>query len=282
MHFWQRLGLAAMLLPGVVLAQGNLENPANGATESGIGIISGWHCTASSIEVVINGASRGNTFTGSRRADTSSICGKNENGFSLLINFNNLSPGTHNIKAYGDGVLFADYNFNTIRSGGLQFLQGASRQVQVPDFPAPGQSTTLQWSEAKQSFVVTGTGATSGTDDISALDGSYSGMISSTLNGYSCHQYNLFSGISPANYSVTTTGNNATIIGYIQTDACTFELTGAGGDADSGFDFTGSNSCASGIQGVTVSAQNLKKSGSKLIGTFDTFFPGCTQSLTLY
>lgn len=276
------LALAISMSPGWAFAQANLENPANGATESGIGIISGWHCTASTIEVVIDGVSRGNTYTGSRRADTVGICGRLENGFSMLINFNNLNPGAHNIKVYGDGVLFADYNFNTVRSGGVPFLQGLSRQIQVPDFPAPGQTTSLQWSEARQTFVVVGAANQPPVSDISVLTGSYTGMISSSLIGSACNYYDLFYGVSPARYGVTTSGSSAVIIGYTQTDACTFNLTKTGGDATNGFNFSGSNSCASGIQGASVSARGIRKSGGKLLGTVDTVFPGCTQRLVLY
>ncbi len=274
--------LSTALASGLVFSQSNLENPANGTTESGIGIISGWHCSASTIHVVINGVSRGNTYTGSPRADTAGVCGKAENGFSMLINFNNLNPGQHNIKVYGDGALFADYNFSTVRSGGAKFLQGASRQVEVPDFPAAGTTTTLRWSEAKQAFVVTGSSGQQPESDISVLRGAYGGMISGSVFGSSCYFYNLFTGITPASYSVTTSGNSATIIGYVQADACTFSLSKTGGDATSGFNFTGTNSCASGIAGSSVSVSDLRKSGNKLLGTVDTLFPGCTQRLTLY
>lgn len=144
--------------PSISLAQGALENPASGSTESGIGIISGWHCTASKIDIFVDGTLAGSTYTGSSRADTSTVCnGNSSTGYSYLINFNSLSRGEHNIKVFADGIQFGERTFNTTQSGGQEFLSGATKQVTVPDFPSAGANTTLTWSESKQSFVVTGT-----------------------------------------------------------------------------------------------------------------------------
>ena len=146
---------AALLLPVVAFAQGALENPASNSTDSGIGIISGWHCSATRVEAVIDGKSAGFAYVGSERMDTASICKKSNSGFSLLINFNNLSRGDHNLKMYADGVLFGESNFKTTQSGGTAFLTNKSRTVDVPDFPSAGSTATLTWSQSKQSFVVT-------------------------------------------------------------------------------------------------------------------------------
>ena len=136
-------------------SQGALENPAANSTESGIGIISGWHCSASKVEAVVDGKSIGFGYVGSERGDVASVCGKSNAGYSLLINFNNFSQGAHNIKMYADGVKFGDVNFNSVKSGGVDFLQNASKQVLVNDFPKAGSTATLTWSQSKQSFTVT-------------------------------------------------------------------------------------------------------------------------------
>lgn len=60
---------------GASNAQGVLENPVAGSIESGIGIVSGWHCTASQIRVTIDGVDLGTTGVGSIRNDTAGICG---------------------------------------------------------------------------------------------------------------------------------------------------------------------------------------------------------------
>lgn len=45
--------------------------------------------------------------------------------------------------------------FNSTKSGLEEFLSGADKSVDVPDFPSAGVTSTLTWSESKQSFVVT-------------------------------------------------------------------------------------------------------------------------------
>lgn len=142
-------------LPIVVLAQGSVDSPAPNSTESGIDVIYGWHCTAKKIDAQIDGVPIGGTFVGSERGDTASTCGKTATGYSLLMNFNNLSEGAHNLKMYADGVVFKDVSFNTIKSGGIGYLQGAVKEVTVPDFPKSGQTAALKWVENKQNFVIT-------------------------------------------------------------------------------------------------------------------------------
>jgi hypothetical protein len=136
-------------------SQGAMENPAPNSTESGIGIISGWHCSASKVEAFIDGKSIGFGYVGSERGDVTSICGKSNAGYSLLVNFNNFSQGSHNVKMFADGVKFGEANFNTVKSGGVDFLQNTSKQVIVADFPKSGSTATLNWSQSKQSFTVT-------------------------------------------------------------------------------------------------------------------------------
>ena len=148
-------GATALFIPVLALAEGRLENPANNVTDSGIGVISGWHCSATRVEAVIDGASAGFAYVGSERLDTNSICNKTNNGFSLLLNFNELSRGAHNIKMYANGVLFGESNFKTTQSGGTAFLTNKSKTVDVVDFPNPGSTATLTWSQSRQSFVVT-------------------------------------------------------------------------------------------------------------------------------
>lgn len=94
----QQLVLCLMAaIPSMSFAQGVLENPVAGSTESGIGVVSGWNCTAGSIVVAIDGASIGNAGIGTSRGDTASICGRPDTGFSLLFNYNSLTPGSHTL-----------------------------------------------------------------------------------------------------------------------------------------------------------------------------------------
>lgn len=133
----------------------SFDNPVDGSVESGIGVISGWHCTASAVRIEIDGNDIGNAGSGTRMLGTSPVCGHPDTGFSLLYNWNNLASGDHTVKAYADGVLIGSKSIRTIKSAGQQFATGLTKAIVVPDFPAKGQSATLEWRQTKQSFVVT-------------------------------------------------------------------------------------------------------------------------------
>ena len=104
--------------PSLSFALGSLENPVAGSTESGIGVISGWHCTATNITATIDGASLGKAGSGTGRGDTASTCGRSDTGYSMLFNYNDLTPGNHSISVYADGQLLETRHFNTVQSGG--------------------------------------------------------------------------------------------------------------------------------------------------------------------
>lgn len=136
-------------------AAGALENPAPGTNASGIGVISGWVCEATRVEVEIDGTLRLAVPYGSDRADTAASCGgKRTNGFGLLTNWALLAPGAHTLRALADGVEVARSTF-TVTSLGAEFLRGKSATVRVDDFPSAGKSTVLQWQEPMQAFAVT-------------------------------------------------------------------------------------------------------------------------------
>lgn len=139
---------------------GNLENPVANSTESGIGLVSGWHCTAKDVTVRIDGVDLGRSGVGSIRNDTTSICGQPNTGFSLLYNFNKLEPGLHTVEVFADGQPLASRQFRSVRSGGEPFLQNVEKNTTISDFPSPGSSVSVTWSQAKQSFVVTGVNTT--------------------------------------------------------------------------------------------------------------------------
>lgn len=136
-------------------AQGSLENPQPNVVESGIGVISGWHCTSRAIEIRIDGTSLGLAGAGTARQDTQSVCGRSDTGFSLLYNFALLGPGTHRADAYANGVLFGTANF-AVGSLGGEFLTGLLQSLSVTDFPARGQTSELRWAQSKQNFVIAG------------------------------------------------------------------------------------------------------------------------------
>ena len=132
--------------------QAVLENPSLGSSQSGIGIISGWACEAQEIVIELAGTPVPAAY-GTPRGDTHGVCGDSNNGFVLLVNWNNLGPGAHEIRALADGVEFARTTVR-VTTLGVEFLRGVSGTFPLQDFPHPGETTTLRWEEALQNFVL--------------------------------------------------------------------------------------------------------------------------------
>jgi hypothetical protein len=133
---------------------GTLENPPAGKTTavSGINTISGWVCTASQITVIVDGSITIPVAYGTPRSDTRNTCGKDNNGFGLLVNWNNLSTGTHQVIAYADGAEFGRATV-TVSKFATDFLRNANGTYTVP---FNGRTVTLQWQESLQNFVING------------------------------------------------------------------------------------------------------------------------------
>jgi hypothetical protein len=150
---------AALLTPAVGGAQqGTLEVPAPNSVQSGIGAISGWHCTASRIDISIDGGPLQPAGSGTSRLDTLGVCGRSNTGFSLLFNWNTLPVACfgcrfHRVTAYADGVPFADATFQA-ENFRTEFLGGKSGQYDLLNFPAPGAVATLRWDESMQNFAI--------------------------------------------------------------------------------------------------------------------------------
>lgn len=145
---------AALAGPGALAhAAGALENPAPDAAVSGIGVISGWHCSATRIEIQIDAGMPMPAASGTDRLDTAATCGRRDTGFGLLLNWAVVGAGPHTMRALADGVEFARRDF-TVVTLGAEFLRGRSGTVTLGDFPAIGDSTVLEWQEPLQSFVV--------------------------------------------------------------------------------------------------------------------------------
>jgi uncharacterized delta-60 repeat protein len=141
------------LLSTSSLPQGVLEIPAPGSHQSGIGLISGWLCSAPSVSVRIDGQPLATTAYGTTRADTRQICGDTDNGFGLLFNWALLGDGPHVIRAFADGRQFASAVFD-VQTLGTQFLRGASGTFTLPGFPQQASAVDLEWAEGLQRFVI--------------------------------------------------------------------------------------------------------------------------------
>ncbi len=142
-------------------AVGVLEIPHHGSHQSGISVMSGWHCGASEILIVVDGTLVLRPSHGTGRSDTLGICGDTDNGFGVLLNYNLLGGGVHEAVAYADGVEFGRSTF-TVTTFGTPFVSGLSGSYLLNDFPAPGTDVVITWQQAAQNFVITERRARSG------------------------------------------------------------------------------------------------------------------------
>ena len=157
-----RLCFGLLILIAVPAQAAFLDIPGNGSTLSGIGVISGWKCEAKGDITVRFDEDERLTVAmvyGSERGDTKEtpagepICGDTNNGFLAIFNWALLGAGDHTAVAYDNGVEFARSTF-AVGTLGEEFVQGASAEVRVEDFPSPGESTRLIWNESSQHFEV--------------------------------------------------------------------------------------------------------------------------------
>ena len=134
----------------------NAEVPAAGSIQSGIGIIRGWACNATGVEVQIDQGLVFEAPYGGSRNDTQAICGDSDNGYAIAINWNEFSKGTHRIRTNFIGTgMSSDVEFEVL---GLDesYIMGLSRSHVIPNFPTQGESVTVQWDEESQNFIIVG------------------------------------------------------------------------------------------------------------------------------
>lgn len=151
---------------------GELEDPPNGGTRSGIGLIRGWVCGATRVEVRITGPSGPNSrnyeipvLYGSDRGDVADldVCDSrgDDFGFAAQFNYNELPTGTYTAQAFADGEQIGQVDngqtntFQIIRLSDTDpFLERLSREVTVEGFPFRGDTTVLEWDQASQNFQI--------------------------------------------------------------------------------------------------------------------------------
>jgi len=131
---------------------GVLENPQPGSAVSGISVISGWVCSASRIDLQVDSSITVQAAYGTPRVDTETVCGDTNNGFSFLLNWSNLTSGTHEVVALADGVEFGRATV-TVTKFEVDYLIGASGTYMVP---FNNRNVTIEWQEHLQNFVITG------------------------------------------------------------------------------------------------------------------------------
>ena len=268
-------------------AVGVLGTPPDGSTVSGVSAISGYHCTSKNIEVFIDGVSFGPAGAGTQILGTQGVCGRTDTGYSFLYNFSNLNNGQHTISVTADGVTFGTNTITTVKSGGEQWLTGVSKQTKVTDFPHPGQSATLGWVQSFQNFLVTGIGDTA--NDLSGLNGTYLQTVSISVSGNSCYQYNFLTGnqLFVLTAGAMASDPSSTLVYAVpvtSTDLCFYGLQTSSGNSGTGYSLTGTGTCAGTAVEVPVAATGVMKSpdGLRLLGTFTSTYPGCTQTALLF
>ncbi len=116
-------------------------------------MISGWVCSATTIQIEFDGTILLEAGYGTSREDTAEACGDANNGFGLLLNWNLLSAGAHTVRAFADGEECAMATV-VVTTFGTEFLSGASGEFTLIDFPQPGDSVTILWQQSLQNFVI--------------------------------------------------------------------------------------------------------------------------------
>ena len=136
-----------------------LENPRDYSSQSGIGVISGWACEAEEITVEFENGVTGERSImpagyGTSRPDTADVCEDDgNNGFGLLYNWSRLGDGMHTVRVLVDGVEFGLSSVMVSTLGG-EFVTGLSGTYPLADFPLMGVTTTIEWEESLQNFVI--------------------------------------------------------------------------------------------------------------------------------
>ena len=156
------MGTATLTIPEDQLPANDvtLEVPASDATMSGIGLISGWACLGGTLEAEISDATGGVSTValshGTSRADTESVCGDRNNGFSATVNWSLFAAGPKTIRLLQNGAEVGAARAFSVLPFDREFISGASGMCSIGDFPTAGESATVEWDEPQQRFVVTG------------------------------------------------------------------------------------------------------------------------------
>jgi hypothetical protein len=140
-----------------VLAQQQLENPQPDSFQSGIVVISGWVCNAQKVQIRIDNQIFLDTVYGTGREDTRGQCRDTNNGFNVLVNWNELNEGVHTVALCVDNACGNNIRVD-VTSYGLRFLRGldgtaiaACTNKLSPAFPTP---TVFTWQESLQNWTI--------------------------------------------------------------------------------------------------------------------------------
>ena len=136
-----------------VTTKGRLGNPGHQTFKSGIGVISGWVCDASRVEVMI-GTQRVRMAYGTERLDTQSVCGDTNNGFITLVNWNRLGDGVHTARLVVDDRPLGQPAEFKVTTFGQEFAVGWEGEYTLFGFPQPGRDVLIGWDQGIQNFTI--------------------------------------------------------------------------------------------------------------------------------
>jgi hypothetical protein len=254
------LAVALLAASGGAAAVGNLETPAEGQVATGIGIVSGWHCTAKSVTFRVDSSDPAPAATGTERRDTASVCaGAINTGFSLLLNYNLITPGAHTIVAFADGVEFARANFTTTNLG-VEFLFNESGRRYLRNFPDMNQTVIVDWQENRQNFSITGRG--NGTaSPVSPVAGTYYGAAGTQCasDPQPTMQDERF-----ARFDISVSSDNQTMTMQVRyADSFVCSLSGAMTAGNDGFFVvaTPTSTCQLGTTNLRIEADGIRVKG---------------------
>ena len=148
----QIMGWIAVLVLATGMARAaTLDIPTPHTTLSGIGVVSGWKCTAGELTVRFDGGAPLPLVYGSARPDVldDGACDHDRVGFVSIMNWGELGDGQHTAVVYDDGVEFDRSTFHVVTTGEA-FLVGAAGQCVVSDFPAPNENARFIWNQPTQ------------------------------------------------------------------------------------------------------------------------------------
>lgn len=145
----------------------NLEAPAANQRVSGVGLIRGWACyqkddnksfsgpEIGAITYQVDDGPRQRLAHPTSRSDTQVVCGEGnvQTGFGTVDYWGNLGVGQHTFSLYIDDelVLSRDFYVEAPEEG---FLKGLEAEYELADFPSPGKTARVKWSQSDQNFIV--------------------------------------------------------------------------------------------------------------------------------
>jgi hypothetical protein len=203
---------------------------------------------------------------GTIREDTAAVCGDTNNGFGFLWNWGRLSDGSHTVRLFDNGTQFSEVNVN-VTNYGTEFLSGHTNSTLAPNFPADGQTATLEWQQSLQSFVITSIDETS-----PPADGEFTGTGTFELSSCTTPSNN---GTAPFSL-VSVSSNTGDDYGFVAIIQFPFQDLAVQTTAYSVF-IRSTNSFFGGILG---SAGNSAGAAS-VNGRIDGFITGTNLSLNL-